>query len=1135
MKNFVGVAVRRIVAIFVFSSMAVLFTIHPVIAQAPVGTILGTVKDASGAAVPGANISVQNLDTNELRTTTTGDDGAYRVPGLAVGRYNVKIEKTGFKTATQQNLTLDVAQELVVNVALTVGESTQEVVVTGEATQINTTTSSLAHVVDEDQVADLPLNGRSFVDLSLMQTGINKNTSYSNYAGYSGTWYNSNGAPARANAYTLDGAIMGSVVAASDAMVDGTALGVDGIREYKVMTNSFSAEYGLRMGSQMTIVTKSGSNQFHGDIFEYLRNSALDARNYFDQTYLLPSTVPDGGDRVAPFRRNQFGGAVGGPIKKDKTFFFTTFEAYKEQLDDPNYIGTPNSLPATCLGPAGSVIWNGTGARPAGSVGPCTLLGANPAGAGSNSVTIPAVMGAIIGQIPAANLPGNRLGYLSGQITNDYFGQFRIDQNISASDTLFGRYTIDNGNQIRPLQYQQFYDNWAQQVQYLTLGENHVFSANLLNSARLSYSRSNLNGTTIDSLTGPGLSLLPGIPLGTISVTGGLTGNFGPDPAGHPINIQNIISLGDDVFWTKGKHALKFGTLINYEQQYVNENARLQGGLIFTSVASFLQGKYATFTAPAAGSFQAKYMLYDTMGFYAQDDYRVLPRLTLNLGLRWEFNTQPTEKHGRQSYLPDVPYVDTPVSGTIVGDPSYHDFSPRIGFAWDVFGDGKTSVRGGFAILYDIANLGMEFIQAGIAEPPYANAYTVPNTTGAVLTLPLPVPNTLQNSSPQVINHDYRQPHMYDFNLAVERQLPFNVALSVAYAGSRGIDLWQITEGNPRCPTQNSYVPQGCSAITLFNGPTQWISPAALTNANNLLNSGATTFTAPATNARLNSFWSEIQYDNSTGESWYNSLQVNLTKRVTHGLEFQSAYTWSKSLDDSQGELAPDVGGSQVLWIEDPFNPKSDWGPSIFDIRQNWRFNVLYHLPAMQGDNFAAKALSGWWMGSIVAVQTGYPFSPLIGSDREQVGIFTGANIDRPSFVTSANLSTSQAGAVVYNHNSVIVGSPNEWYNPNMFTLQPTGAIGTVGRDSLTGPGLATWDINVNKDTHLHWLGEQGVLQFRAEVFNLLNKANFGLPNATAFSGTAGDLVEKPLATAGVISTTSTDPREFQFSLKVIF
>ncbi|HWF37123.1 MAG TPA: TonB-dependent receptor, partial [Candidatus Acidoferrales bacterium] len=1031
-------------------------------------------------------------------------------------------------TATQQNLTLDIAQELVVNVALTVGESTQEVVVTGEATQINTTTSSLAHVVDEQQVADLPLNGRSFVDLSLMQTGINKNTSYSNYAGYSGTWYNSNGAPARANAYTLDGAIMGSVVAASDAMVDGTALGVDGIREYKVMTNSFSAEYGLRMGSQMTIVTKSGSNQLHGDVFEYLRNSALDARNYFDQTYLLPPTVPDGGDRVAPFRRNQFGGAVGGPIKKDKTFFFTTFEAYKEALDDPNYIGTPNTLPAACH----QLVNPGTA---------FTTL-ANPTACSSTGLTaasiVPLSIQPILVQIPLPNLPvvkAPQYSYLSSQTTNDYFGQFRIDQNISASDTLFVRYTIDNGNQVRPLQYQQFHDNWAQQVQYLTLAENHVFSANLLNSARLSYSRSNLNGTTIDSLTGPGLSFLPGVPLGTISISGGLTGNFGPDPAGHPINIQNIVSLGDDVFWTKGKHALKFGTLINYEQQYVNENARLQGGLIFSSVSSFVTGKYATFTAPAAASFQAKYMLYDTMGFYAQDDYRVLPRLTLNLGLRWEFNTQPTEKHGRQSYLPDVPYIDTPVSGTIVGDPSYHNFSPRVGFAWNVFGDGKTSVRGGFAILYDIANLGMEFIQAGIAEPPFANAYTVPNTTNATLTLPLPVPNTLQNSSPQVINHDYRQPHMYDFNLAVERQLPFNIALSVAYAGSRGNDLWQITEGNPRCPTQNPYVPQGCSAITLFNGPTQWISPSALTNANNLLSSGATTFAAPATNARLNSFWSEIQYDNSTGESWYNSLQVNLTKRVTHGLEFQSAYTWSKSLDDSQGELAPDVGGSQVLWIENPFNPKSDWGPSIFDIRQNWRFNVLYHLPAIQGDSFAAKALSGWWMGSIVAVQTGYPFSPLIGSDREQVGIFTGANIDRPSYVTSANLAQAQPGAVVYNHGSAIMGSPNEWYNPNMFTLQLTGTIGTVGRDSLTGPGLATWDINVNKDTHLRWLGEQGVLQFRAEVFNLLNKANFGLPNATAFSGTAGDLVEKPLATAGVISTTSTDPREFQFSLKVIF
>jgi Carboxypeptidase regulatory-like domain/TonB dependent receptor len=1096
------------VVVRLFVAAAILFACVPAFAQAPAGTILGVVKDASGAAVPGASITVQNADTNESRNTSTGDDGAYRIPALAVGRYNVRVEKSGFKTEAQQGLNLDVAQEAVANFALEIGTTQQEVVVTGEAPQVNTTTSALSHVVNEEQVADLPLNGRSFVDLSLMQTGINKNTSYSNYAGYSGTWFNSNGAPARANAYTLDGAIMGSVVAASDAMVDGTALGVDGIREYKVMTNSFSAEYGLRMGSQMTIVTKSGTNQLHGDIFEYLRNSSLDARNYFDQLYQLPSTVPDGGHRVAPFRRNQFGGAIGGPIKKDKTFLFATFEAYKETLDNPNYIGTPNTLAAGCHGAAGATITNVA----------CPQLGTTAA------VTIAPVIAPILARIPSANLARNLLGFLSTQATNDYYGQIRLDQNISPTDTLFGRYTVDNANQVRPLQYQPFFDNWAQQVQYTTIGENHIISPTVLNSARFSYSRSNLNGTTIDSVTGPGLSFLPGIPLGTISISGGLTGNFGPDPAGHPINIQNVFSLGDDVFWTKGKHALKFGTLINYEQQYVDENARLQGGLIFSSVSSFLTGKYATFTAPASGSNQAKYMLYDTIGFYAQDDYRVLPRLTLNLGLRWEFNTQPTEKHGRQSYLPDVPYINTPVSGTLVGDPSYHDFSPRIGFAWDVFGDGRTSVRGGFALLYDIANLGIEFIQAGIATPPYANAYTVPNTTGATLTLPLPVPTTLQNSSPQVINHEYKQPHMYDFNLSIERQLPFGTALSVAYAGSRGINLWQITEGNPRCPTQNPTVPQGCSAITLFSGPTQWVSPNSV---------GSTP--PPSTNARLNSFWSEIQYDNATGESWYNSLQINLTKRVTHGLEFQSAYTWSKSLDDSQGELAPDVGGSQVLWIENPFNPKSDWGPSIFDARQNWRFNLLYHLPGVHSDKMAAKALNGWWIGSIVAIQTGNPFSPLIGSDREQVGIFTGANIDRPSYVTSANRAGAQAGAVPYNPGNLIVGSPNEWYNPNMFTLQPTGTIGTVGRDSITGPGLATWDFSLNKDTALHMLGEQGKLQFRAEVFNLLNKPNFGLPNATVFSGTAADHTEPPLSTAGVISATSTDPREFQFSLKILF
>ena len=640
-------------------------------------------------------------------------------------------------------------------------------------------------------------------------------------------------------------------------------------------------------------------------------------------------------------------------------------------------------------------------------------------------------------------------------------------------------------------------------------------------------------------LTGPQYSCITGRPICPFNVSG--IANFSGSTASAIINTQNIFSVGDDLFWTKGKHSLKFGALINHYDQYADLGVGQKGTAAFASLQSFLLGKYRNYTTYAPSYVSAKDMLFAVLGFYAQDDYHVLPRLTLNLGLRYEFTTTPNEKNGRQSYFLDPPFSETPTIGPMVGDPTHRNVSPRVGFAWDVMGNGKTSLKGGFAVLYDVANIGGVFGLAGLATPPYATSFVVTPTSGgpATLTLPFPIPastGTLQGTAPTSIDHDYKSPYMIDYNLAVERQLPSQTVLNIAYAGSRGLHLWQpVSEANPTCPTMNTFIPRGCESTTQIGPTTVWANAKA---------------------PRVNPFFSNFSLFGTAGVSWYNALQVNLTKYLSHGLQFQVAYTYSKLMDDTEGLSNSDTSGSTTSQVENPFNPLLEWGPANFDVTHNLRVNALYHLPPFRVANgFADKLVNGWWTGSIIRFQTGMPFSPTLSTDRQQAGL-TGTNggLERPSYVTQQNIGAVTAAAVaagittcpanasgcipynpvVYNPKTVITHSVQQWFNPNMFTLQPVGTIGDVSRNTLREPGLATWDFSLNKDTVVGFLGDAGRIQFRAEAFNLLNHANFGpAQNGGVFAGSVADVVEQPTF-SGIIST-STPGRQIQFSLRAIF
>ncbi|MDP9052387.1 MAG: carboxypeptidase-like regulatory domain-containing protein, partial [Acidobacteriota bacterium] len=435
----------------------------------PTGTISGVIKDASGLVVAKAHITITNVDSNVTRTTSTGSDGAYRFPALPIGHYQVMVAVVGFKTATEKDITLDVDQEAVVNIKLTVGALEQQVIVTSEPARVDTTNSSLGQVVDGKQISDLPLNGRNFIDLTLLQTGITQ-FQYNNFGtnGLFGEFFSSNGAPIRSNMYTLDGAIMGNVGGASASSISGLSLGLDGISEYKVMTNSFSAEYGLVMGSQTTIVTKGGTNRFHGDVFEYIRNSVFDARNYFDLLYSLPKTSPGGGRRVAPFKRNQFGAAAGGPIQRGKTFFFGTYEGFRQVLDNPPNVGVTPTIPAACHTPVVGGVETVTNS-------------CDPALKPGQTENVSPTIQPILALWPLPNIePGDQFSYLStNTIHEDYF-QGRIDRTFSLKDNLFGRYTYDNTNEVYPKLFPIYDFGLVERQQYVTLAEDHILTPALL-------------------------------------------------------------------------------------------------------------------------------------------------------------------------------------------------------------------------------------------------------------------------------------------------------------------------------------------------------------------------------------------------------------------------------------------------------------------------------------------------------------------------------------------------------------------------------------------------------------------------------------------------------------------------------
>ncbi|HTS47235.1 MAG TPA: carboxypeptidase regulatory-like domain-containing protein [Bryobacteraceae bacterium] len=1061
--------------------------------------ISGKVRDATGADVSGATVTVKSLETGATRSTATDEAGNFRMLSLPVGPQEITVNKTGFKEAVRTGVNLQVGQQAVVNIQLEVGEIAQHVVVSAEAPVVNTTTDSVRGVVSEQQVKDLPLNGRSFDNLITLNPGaVNYSAMKSvNTSTSDGNTFSVAGRRPGDNEFLLNGIEYtgASQLAVTPGGASGQLLGIDAVREFNVLTDTYGAQFGKRSGAQVEVVTQSGTNQLHGTLFEFLRNSALDSPGLFDQ-----GTVP-------PFRRNQFGGALGGPLKKDKLFLFGNYEGFRQSLAVSSVSIVPDANARQGLLP------NGT---PVAKLNPSMLAYMSfwPA---PNGAELPAIAGQ----------PGAALSYnYPKQLVREDFGTLRGDYSIGSHDTLSGAYTIDNGNNLTPQADPLFASFTVLQNQVASLEETHVVSPEILNTLRAGFSRAafDLNSRNPPGIP-PSLSFVQGLDPGGITVGGGVSAN-GPSTltsAGPNNNVgardrRNLFTYSDDIQISKGMHQISAGVWFQRMQENEDTASRQLGIATFASLTSFLQGTTSNFQVVPTANELGWRSLFGA--WYVQDTMKLRPNLTLQLGLRYEFTTGWNEELGRASnYITDSNGVLQ--TNPRVGNSAFttnnatHLLGPRVGLAWDVFGNGKTAIRAGFGTYHSMIDA-LSFLLNAL--PPYNGSLTFSGPLFSIIpiipfTPPPPTcgpgaPAQCALYAPQGVQPNAYTPTVQEWNFTVEQQLSRSTVLRVGYVGSFGyhglvsLDPNSIpaqicsnaagcqaggvtTSGTPAPASSQSHVPQGAQYIPVGTRPNPYLSAGF--------------------------FWY------TEGNTSYNALQIDVSKRLSHGLLFRGNYTWSKNLDMDSG-LTIAQANNQPQMIMNRNDLGRDWGPAAMNITNQASMSASYDLPFGHGRHWLGSAggvqeklIGGWQVNAIATLLSGFPFTPLVGSNRSGDGDIR--TPDRPS------LNPSFTGPV-------IEGQQLQWFNPNAFVLPPFGTWGNLGRGVYSGPGLGELDFSVFKNTRIT---ERSALQFRTEFFNITNRVNLGTPSATVFSNGAIS------SSAGVITTLATSPRQIQFGLKLMF
>lgn len=1012
-------------------------------------SIQGTISDATGAVLPGAQITIRNSGTGAAAEMLSDERGRYLVPLLQPGEYEVQVSMSGFTTASRRGIRLTVGQNAILDIKLEVGQVTQNVEVVADANPVNLTSAALTGLVNDKQIRDLPLNGRSFQQLALLQPGVTAAlTAGNDVVGGRTPKISINGARPEQNNFLLDGTDINNVYNKTPGSSAGVLLGVEAVLEFQVLTNAYSAEFGRSAGGVINAVTRSGENAVHGSAFEFIRNSALDAKNFFD-----PAAKP-----IPAFKRNQFGATLGGPISRDKTFYFLAYEALIERLGITGVTNVPDANARQGILPSGRI----------------TLHQA-----------IPAYLDLIFPQSNGLPLTGGVAEYLfsRSQPTDEHFLQGRIDHHFSNSDTFFARYTFDRGkvDRIPPNKPPITFTKESSRNQYATLEYQHAFSPRVLNELRFGVNRSTSLADNVRTINIPAsMSWIPGEQFGYFTITG-LVSEVAGDYRLPRNDRLNNFSLADNVMVTRGRHGLRIGFL--GQRIHFNQNTTSQrGGIVtFPDLARFLTGTPSNveFAVPGKIDPVRGYRQW-LVAMFAQDDVRLRQNLTLNMGLRYEFTTVPTEVNGKISNLRSITETQLTIGSPWHNNPSLKNFAPRLGLAWDPFGSGKTSVRTGFGLFFDQI-LPKYYFFSGSLNPPF--------TTRTAIQSP-PFPNIVANfdvNAPiraqlQTVNFDLKTPYLIQYNMSIQRQLPGNWDITAGYAGSRGLHLFRLGDAN-------------LAPETIVNGRKVYQPQLGRRNPNFV------------------GVWQRV----TDAQSFYNSMQVSALKRFSSGFRAQTSYTFSRSIDDASGINSQDFS-NVVQYGMDWYDRTLDRGLSAFHAKHNLSFNWTYNLPlAKNMTGVGGAILRGWQLNNITTMTSGHPFTVRLGFNRSN-------NLNTTSFSMHERPQLKPGAS-----NNPVLGGPNRYWDINAFELQPVNERGNLGRNTLIGPSLVNLDFSLAKSFDL---GEERTLQFRTEVFNMPNHPNFAVPSGTiAFTNAAGTVSP----TWGRITSTVTTSRQIQFGLKLTY
>jgi hypothetical protein len=1069
-------------------------------AQVSGATLTGTVKDASGAVIPDAQVSATNVATGVNRKVVTDTAGFYTMSNILPGDYQVLVSATGFTSQARSPITLTVGAHQVLDSTMQVGQVSQTVQITAEAPTVELASSALSAEIDATAVRELPLNGRSWSDLATLQPGVAPIQTQASFTdgghrgnrGFGSQVTVAGSRPVQSN-YRLDGITINDYTNAGPGSVLGGNLGVDAIQEFSILTSNFSAEYGKSSAGIINAITRSGANQFHGSAYEFLRNNALDARNFFD------------GSKIPPFRRNQFGGDAGGALRKNKLFVFGDYEGIRQSKG----ITTVDTVPS-------DAARNGN---------LCSTPDTAPACA-PKAVVVAASAQKYLPFWPSPN-SGIKKGsngdlgiytLAAQQVVSENFGTARVDNTFSNKDSLSATYLGDTTNYGAPDTLNDVLISSTTFRTFATLEETHVFSPTLLNSARIGFSRDAvLNAApvaAINSLAGdPSLAAIPGRFAAQVRVTG-LT-NFTGGINGNSSNLTyyNSYQVYDDVVLTRGTHSMKFGGVVERTQRNRIAYTNPTGLFNFGTLSSFLLGNPKRFQAGSLTGAAITGMRQTLAGIYVQDDWRVRPNLTLNMGLRWEMITPPSEVENQLANLTNLadaaPHVGSPPFSNF----TLHNFDPRVGLAWDPFGDGKTSVRAGFGI-YDMLPLS-GVVSILTSQYPLVTSGSKSNLPkGSFFAGAAPLLGATANSM-TYYQELHARSYVMQWNLNVQRELVSKMTATVGYVGSHGVHL------PVRSDDVNDVQPTPTSEGDLFPK-----SPGVVVNPNFGMITG-------------------LVYG---GSSRYDALLVGVQKTMSHGIQFQTSYTWGKSIDTgSATNFGDEFGNSISLPL---YNLRSVRARSDFNIGRDLVISGLWHIPSpkslLEPVGWITK---GWDLGGIYKASDGVPFTATMGINGDPLGLANSSPFDFPNLVGGPGCQSL-----------VNPGNPNNYIKtqcfapptaPDSFAAQcrgwsgiltppPTGQVycsnlqGNAGRNILTGPGTSNLDFFLFKNNYIPRISESFNMQFRTEVFNILNHANFAVPvnpdNTDIFDSTG-----VPTGVSGLLTSTTTTAREIQFAIKLIW